>query len=256
MTESDWNRCTDPQKMLEWLRHSERASERKLRLFTVACCRRIWQHLKEKRSRRLVEVAEAFADGGASLKQLRTAFERAADAQEAVHWEGGDAVEQSAAEAVLGLREDLQFPAVFEGIAEAVGEVRAGEAWARIYQTPGKDYRAQEAEHRAECDAGAAAEQEVQVVLLRDLFGPLPFRAVDIDPAWLAWNDGTVRRLAETVYAERLLPAGPLDGGRLAVLADALEDCGSTNADLLAHLRGPGPHVRGCWAVDLLLAKD
>jgi hypothetical protein len=50
--------------------------------------------------------------------------------------------------------------------------------------------------------------------------------------------------------------AGTLDTSRLAVLADALEDAGCDRADILGHLRGPGPHVRGCWAVDLLLGKE
>jgi hypothetical protein len=61
--------------------------------------------------------------------------------------------------------------------------------------------------------------------------------------------------LAQAAYEQRELPAGTLDMARLAVLADALEDAGCTDADLLSHLRGPGPHVRGCWAVDLILGK-
>jgi hypothetical protein len=52
------------------------------------------------------------------------------------------------------------------------------------------------------------------------------------------------------------MPSGHLDPARLAVLADALEDAGCADADLLGHLRGPGPHIRGCWAVDLLLGKE
>jgi hypothetical protein len=71
----------------------------------------------------------------------------------------------------------------------------------------------------------------------------------------LAWNAGAVRRLAEAAYAERQLPAGALDPARLAVLADALEEAGLTDAELLHHLRGPGPHVRGCFAVDAVLGK-
>ena len=62
--------------------------------------------------------------------------------------------------------------------------------------------------------------------------------------------------LAQAAYDERELPAGTLDTARLGVLADALEESGCDQADLLAHLRGPGPHVRGCWAVDLLLGKE
>ena len=61
--------------------------------------------------------------------------------------------------------------------------------------------------------------------------------------------------LARAAYDQRELPAGTLDTARLAVLADALEDAGCANADILNHCRRPGVHVRGCWAVDLLLGK-
>jgi hypothetical protein len=87
--------------------------------------------------------------------------------------------------------------------------------------------------------------------LVRDVFGN-PFRSVAINPVWLT---PTVTSLATAAYNERSLPSGELDSSRLAVLADALEKTGCTDADILGHLRSPGPHVRGCWAVDLLLGK-
>jgi hypothetical protein len=87
--------------------------------------------------------------------------------------------------------------------------------------------------------------------LLRDVFGN-PFRPVTINPAW---RTPDVLALANAAYDERILPEGRLDPARLALLANALEQAGGTDADLLDHLRGPGPHVRGCWAVDLVLAK-
>jgi hypothetical protein len=74
--------------------------------------------------------------------------------------------------------------------------------------------------------------------------------------AILAWNDGTIRRLAEGIYEERQMPERTLDTARLAVLADALLDAGCDNAEILSHCRGPGPHVRGCWALDLILGKE
>jgi hypothetical protein len=88
--------------------------------------------------------------------------------------------------------------------------------------------------------------------LIRDIFGN-PFRPVTVDPAWLT---PTVTDLATVAYNERALPSGELDPARLAVLADALEEAGCSSADLLSHLRSTGPHVRGCWAVDLLLRKE
>ena len=63
-------------------------------------------------------------------------------------------------------------------------------------------------------------------------------------------------RLAQAAYDQRHMPGGTLDDGRLAVLADALEEAGCTDAGVLNHLRGPGPHVRGCWVIDLCLGKS
>jgi hypothetical protein len=97
------------------------------------------------------------------------------------------------------------------------------------------------------------AEMRVQVDFLHDLFGPLPFRPV---PFALAWLTPTVRNLAQAAYDNRTLPAGTLDSARLSVLADALEEAGCDNADILTHCRQPGEHVRGCWAVDLILGKE
>jgi hypothetical protein len=91
---------------------------------------------------------------------------------------------------------------------------------------------------------------------LRDIFGPLAFRTVLLPPSVRTWQDGTVLRLATVSYEHRSLPSGHLDNARLGVLADALEEAGCDNADLLGHLRGPGPHVRGCFAVDLLLGRS
>ncbi|HTU23241.1 MAG TPA: hypothetical protein VMG10_34725 [Gemmataceae bacterium] len=84
--------------------------------------------------------------------------------------------------------------------------------------------------------------------LLRDLFGN-PFRHVTIAPSWRVWNDGTIIRLAQGIYDERAFD-------RLPILADALEESGCTNADILAHCRLPCEHVRGCWVLDLLLGKS
>src|SRR5262249_54325206 len=78
-----------------------------------------------------------------------------------------------------------------------------------------------------------------------------PFRPVSLDTAW---QTPTVVSLATAAYDDRHLPTGHLDRERLAVLADALEDAGCGDEQILNHLRSPGPHVRGCWPLDLLLA--
>jgi hypothetical protein len=96
------------------------------------------------------------------------------------------------------------------------------------------------------------AEHRQQCGLLRCVFGN-PFRESQVEPAW---HNRTVISLAQAAYDERVLPSGEVEPSRLAVLADALEEAGCADAGLVGHLREPGPHVRGCWAVDRLLAKE
>jgi hypothetical protein len=81
--------------------------------------------------------------------------------------------------------------------------------------------------------------------LIRDIFGN-PFRPVASDPAWLSTP---VVDLARTMYESRDFLAMP-------ILGDALEEAGCSDADVLAHCRGDGPHTRGCWVVDAILKKD
>jgi hypothetical protein len=96
---------------------------------------------------------------------------------------------------------------------------------------------------------GKEEEEQVLCNLIRDVIGN-PFRALPpLPPATLAWNDGTVVKLATAIYENRRFEDMP-------VLADALEEAGCDQPDLLSHLRGPGQHVRGCWVVDLLLGKS
>ncbi|MBA4064380.1 MAG: hypothetical protein C0501_11835 [Isosphaera sp.] len=81
---------------------------------------------------------------------------------------------------------------------------------------------------------------------MREIFGN-PFRHVVVDPAW---RTSTVVALAAGVYDERAFD-------RLPILADALQDAGCDSDDLLTHLRDPNAtHVRGCWALDLVLGKE
>jgi hypothetical protein len=87
--------------------------------------------------------------------------------------------------------------------------------------------------------------------LLRELIGN-PFRPGRIDTTRLP---PPIPALAQAAYLERTLPGGTLDPARLAILADALEEAGCNEADLLSHLREPGFHVRGCWALDLVTGR-
>jgi hypothetical protein len=92
------------------------------------------------------------------------------------------------------------------------------------------------------------ASQPKQAVLLRELVGNPFSKTVTSQPRWFTWNEGAVRKLAVAAYEDRARFV-------MAILADALEDAGCADVELLGHLRGPGPHVRGCWAVDLILGR-
>ena len=84
--------------------------------------------------------------------------------------------------------------------------------------------------------------------LILEVFGPQT-DAPRIDPEWRTWNNGDVLNLAKTIYEDDRFDLLP-------ILADALEEAGCDNAEILTHCRGPGPHVRGCWVVDLILGKS
>jgi hypothetical protein len=239
MDEEQWLSCTDPTPMLEFLRDSGKLSERKARLFAVACCHLLDPGLLASEPARIaVEVAERYLDGLASKEELEAASRVVAEASYAP-W--------------LRIMEEVR-PATQSEVRE--GWLARMARWASETRT-GAAMRAVEVaiEQGWPARAGVPRWQEGLPPVVRDLFGN-PFRPVTVDPAWLTWNDGTVRCLAEAAYQERLLPQGTLEPDRLAVLADALEEAGCGDGELLGHLRGPGPHYAGCWAVDLLSGRE
>jgi hypothetical protein len=238
MTVSEWLACTDPRQLLEAVQGSGKASDRQFRLFAVACYRCIWHLLLDRRSRDAVEVLERLADGGVPRAEVEHALRGACNAQFEAETYAGDA--KSVAR---GLAAGYVYRAFAAPPAATAGE-------ARYYSR-----------HAAVMTAGAAAQAAAgraeggHCRLLRDIFGGLFRPPPPVAPAIMAWNGGLVRTLAQAAYTERELPSGHLDPARLAVLADALEEAGCTSQEIIEHLRGPGPHVRGCWELDLLLGK-
>jgi hypothetical protein len=93
-----------------------------------------------------------------------------------------------------------------------------------------------------------AQEPGVQASLLRDLWR-VGGRTVVVNPAWRAANEGAALHLARGMYEER-------NFNRMMILADALEEAGCDEEELLRHLRESAVHARGCWALDLILSKD
>ncbi len=212
MTESEWLVCTDPTPMLEFLR--SRASERKLRLFACACIADYLHFVAPRPShdaslKAALKISECYADGSVRRDEWLT---KTRGPFLFSPWNSEDAH----TEAIDGAR-----------LAASVAGWDGVEHFSRGQEEVHKKY---------------------QCGLLRCVRGN-PFRTVTLDPAWLAWNDGTVPKMAAVLYEERAFD-------RLPQLADALEDAGCTDAAILDHCRGGGEHVRGCWVVDLLLGKE
>jgi hypothetical protein len=222
MNESEWLACGDPTPMLHFLQ--ERGiSERKARLLACACCRRIWDLLTDPRSRSAVTVAERFADDEATMIELFTAKRDAVSATgiaaNAAYW---------AASAKPSSPLVNAFDAAVGALARhAVGDARhdAAALW----------------------DAVQGQSQLFQVSLIREVIGN-PFRDYPLDPHWLAWEDGTVPRIARGIYEDRAFD-------RMPILGDALEEAGCSYEDILAHCRSGDEHLRGCWVLDMILDK-
>ncbi len=241
-----WQR-TDVTNRLRFLDRPEHL--RKLRLFSVACCRRIEHWLADPRLRPAVEVVERRADGQATESAVRNAqrlAQNAHGAAEAPHLAAHAARGASAeARAALARATAVYYAAwavrccladsplaVADNAAHAAAAVVPHGAWGT--QGWATAYR-----------AASRRERQQQKRLLDDLFGNV-FQPVRFDPSW---RTPTAVALVLAAYRERRWEDLP-------VLADALEEAGCADAELLAHLRGPGPHVRGCWAVDLVLGKE
>lgn len=232
MTVREWLECTDPQKMLRVVDDS--GGRRKAMLYAFACCLQCWHLMTDERVRRATLLMGRYADGLASIEEL---CEASADI-----WDAYDLDDEATHQRPDGLTAWMA--------CAGARAMRAGNYSPIIAnQTGFIALLVAEAEVRA---VGQEAERLGQCRLVREIFGN-PFRPVAINSAW---QTPTVCALAQAAYDNRILPAGTLDPGHLAVLADALEEVGCDNADMLNHLRQPGDHVFGCWVLDLVLGKS
>ncbi len=245
MTETEWLAGADPQLMLKYLR--SKISDRKLRLFAGAYCRRIWGLLTDPRSRAAVLAAEQYADGLITEDELKAAREAAWEAAIAAAWV---AVRTAA------------WAAAWAATSEATGEAVWEAVWAA----------ASEATMEAAREATIEAARAAQAHILRDIAGN-PFRLV---PRTTVWQVGPQTMLeliprSRTVFAMARAIYDDCRFEDLPILADALEDADCDNAEILNHCRllessvwsetqqahvRRSQHVRGCWVLDLILGKE
>jgi hypothetical protein len=216
MTEEEWLASGDPIPMVRFL--AQKASDRNLRLFLVASARLVWDRVPEGEMRDAVDVSERYADGLTAVEQINDYRGR--------------------------------FYRYFMPGAppERTEWLRSRDNWpifTLVRMTTYPDAMVQTLPGNENWRDEIRAYHPFLPPFLRDIFGN-PFRPVTADLAWLT---STVVALARSIYDERAFD-------RLPILADALQDAGCDSADVLDHCRSDGPHVRGCWVVDLVLGKS
>jgi hypothetical protein len=225
MTEPDWFSASSPETMLKFLQDQGFVSERKLRLFAVACCRQVWHQLLVEDSQTAIEMSEKFADGRATLVELRAANMRAELRRPFIGWSE---------------RAKHAGHAAIQCSSDSAGTVHGGivvastTSWALRPNAPTSDYLSLLTSGRIK-----------QADLVRDIF-PNPFRPINFDPSW---RTETVQLLSRSMYESR-------DFSPMSILADALMDVGCNELAVLEHCRSGGPHVRGCFVVDWCLDKS
>jgi hypothetical protein len=216
-------------------RHPDRT--RKIRLYLAACCRQFWEELPWI-CRMTVEKAEQMADGITDDRHQTPLFEYAAEGVMESAWRAG-----SVGSIPFG------WIGEYEQLLTRVGFTKPEEPdyW------PASLVRLEKLSRLAYLPFGSpgsgtnfdfVSADLYSVSLLHDVFNPF-FRS----KTHPSWRSTSVRALAESMYASRDFAAMP-------ILADALEEAGCDQPNILAHCRGPGPHVRGCWVVDLVLGKQ
>ena len=238
MSEPEWLGCEDSTKMFEFLIARARSRRlplphRSFRLFACACCRRVWRLLGDERSRAAVEASERFADGLAKRSELDRADRAAATVVKALKDAGKG---QKAAYPAANMAMLASTDAIHDVAGGTAAE--AEDLAASMAPTPSASAR----------KAARLGESKWQCDLFRDLFGN-PFRpASAVEQPWLAWNDGAILKMAQSIYDDRAFDRLPHPRRRPR----------RRRLHRRRHPRPlprPGRHVRGCWVVDLLLGK-
>jgi hypothetical protein len=217
----EWLACAKIRDLL--YRSPTKFHPRKHRLFCCACCRHIWHLIQDQRSRQAVEMVEKYVEGLATWNHMITARLTATPKG---GWSWG------APDGRNPLRTDAAFAVLHASMKHGSDEIGKTAICALYAVRSGEGAEGEAKESAYQCDA------------FRDIFGS-PFRRVKFKPVW---RSSTVVSLAQAIYRDRALD-------RMPIVADALEEAGCTSADVLNHCRQPGEHVRGCWVVDLVLAK-
>jgi hypothetical protein len=217
MTEAEWLAC-DPDEMYFRAVAQLKSSARKKDLFCLACARLIWNLLEDdaRKPFQWLEEHVGEREQPRSTGHVRELFEGAARSlYDAHHRREG-------------------------GVSGAAVHV-AYDFWAGWYEYAFPNLCEDYAIFR---DVLGEKPHNLLVSIIRDTFGN-PFRPVTFAHEW---HTSTAVAIARQMYESCNFSPMP-------ILADALQDAGCDNEDILNHCRQPGAHVRGCWVVDAVLDK-
>jgi hypothetical protein len=237
---------------------SDRWTERKAMLYVSAGLRTIWDLLYDYGSQYAVEVAERAADGRASSGEIEAAehcaetptFGYQFDSQSVRTWNRNDTGVRRLMEMGVYTEEDLRADGLLGDERTRSRLLNAAEIAYHVLPPFGESGLYERISHYL-----SRQDEWPGGWLVREILGN-PFCPNLISPSIRFWNDDIIPRLAQAAYDDRILPAGTLDNTRLFILADAVEEAGCTDEQILTHLRGGGEHYRGCWVIDLLLGKN
>jgi hypothetical protein len=249
MTEVEWTTATDIQPMLDYLRGIGTTSDRKFYLFSVGVCRHAWSFLRDPKSRAAVEILERYAEGQASAGELTAAAIEAeiacscpsAASHATMPWTHASVALNSVFSHLPDAESRLQESEKAEPV-DSISDARNAAYAARYVGCPDVRVQPWDAEHRKSIQA----EDALHAKMLRCVVGN-PVRSKP--PLCSSLLTETVLAIARTIYESRSFD-------RLSGLAAALEEANCTDAELLEHLRRPGPHARGCWALDAVLDRS
>lgn len=252
LTEGNWLAFNNPYEALNAVPGG--VSQRKLRLLAVACCRRIWGLLPDHECRHVVEFAERLADGEGGEAERAWLQTRMARVTAEYYHEAATPGSRASARFVASVAASRAAgPPPRRGRLPSGGAISCADTWvsaaAATFDPAGHPPLSNEG--LTVGLIGRLPEARAQCELVRDIVGG----PAQQGPPPPCCRTPTARALARAAYEDRSLPAGHLDPVCLGVLSDALEEEGCEDDELLSHLRSPGPHVRGCWAVDLVLGK-
>ncbi len=258
MTEADWLTTTDNFKMLAVVARRGVVTQR-LQSFSAACARQVWPILGE-RLRGVVDQLHAGPPGvphadlpppwTVYFQEYNFALDGVVEELQKLHSGTPDAralmetharYHATRATGLALLASDDPPEVLTRHAMRAAGQAIEYAERLRIYFAPGASVpSAADWDRYPVSGAGWTAQAD----LLRCVFGN-PFRPVAFDPSWR--TEAVVGLARGMDEAHDFTP--------LSVLADALEDAGCEDAELLAHCRGPGPHARGCHAIDQVLGR-